>query len=156
MRPRETRGCRRTPELPQGSFCRGVIRESTLPHENMSRRGRAPSAVASRPGMRVETREPSGSDVRAAIDSDLTAGDVRRTDDELRVGPPAQLDADGRRTAAAWAARALRAEGGTIAWRAEDEEQVRAIVEGTAFGAYEPGLFKDGYANRPELTLALD
>src|SRR4051794_15389 len=106
--------------------------------------------------MRVETREPSGSDVRASIDPGLAAGEIRRTDTELRVGPPGRLDADGRRTAAAWAARALRAGGGTIAWRAEDEEQVRALVEGTAYGAYDPGLFKDGYNERPELTLALD
>jgi hypothetical protein len=68
--------------------------------------------------MRVETRAPSGSDVRASIDSDLSAGEVRRTDTELRVGAPAPLDADGLRTAAA-----------TIAWRAENAEQVRAIVE---------------------------
>ena len=106
--------------------------------------------------MRVETREPSGSDVRASIDSDLTAGEVRRTDTELRVGAPAPLDADGLRTAAAQAARALRREGGTIAWRAENAEQVRAIVEGSAFGAYDPGLFKHDYATRPELTLVLD
>ena len=33
---------------------------------------------------------------------------------------------------------------------------MRAIVEGTAYGAYDPGLFKRGYASRPELTLALD
>jgi hypothetical protein len=79
--------------------------------------------------MRVETREPSGSDVRASIDSDLTAGEVRHTDTELRVGAPAPLDADGLRTAAAPAARALRREGGTIAWRADNAEQVRAIVE---------------------------
>jgi leucyl aminopeptidase len=106
--------------------------------------------------MRVETREPSGSDVQASIDADLNAGDVRRTDRELRVGAPAQLDADGLRTAAAQIARALRSEGGTIAWRAENAEEVRAIVEGTAFGAYDPGLFKAGYTARPELTLALD
>src|SRR4051794_38955022 len=105
--------------------------------------------------MRLETREPSGSDVRASIDSDLTAGILRRTDTELRVGAPAELDADGLRTATALAARSLRAEGGTIAWRAEDAEQVRAIVEGTAFGAYDPGLFKREYVSRPELTLAL-
>jgi len=90
--------------------------------------------------MRVEIREPLGSDVRARIDPDLDAGVVRRTDTELRIGPPAQLDADGRRTAAANAARSLRREGGTIAWRAEDPDQVRAIVEGTAYGAYDPGL----------------
>jgi leucyl aminopeptidase len=105
--------------------------------------------------MRLETREPSGSDVRASIDSDLTAGTLRRTETELRVGAPGELDADGLRTAAALAARSLRDEGGTIAWRAEDAEQVRAIVEGTAFGAYDPGLFKRDYATRPELTLAL-
>jgi leucyl aminopeptidase len=106
--------------------------------------------------MRVEIREPLGSDVRARIDPDLDAGVVRRTDTELRIGPPAQLDADGRRTAAANAARSLRREGGTIAWRAEDTDQVRAIVEGTAYGAYDPGLYKGGYASRTELTLALD
>jgi leucyl aminopeptidase len=106
--------------------------------------------------MRLETREPSGSDVRANIDSDLNAGDVRRSRNELRIGAPPQLDADGLRTAAAQAARELRRQGGTIAWRAEDAEQVRAIVEGTAFGAYDPGLFKSDYPNRPELTLALD
>jgi leucyl aminopeptidase len=105
--------------------------------------------------MRLETREPSGSDVRASIDSDLTAGTLRRSETELRVGAPGELDADGLRTAAALAARSLRDEGGTIAWRAEDAEQVRAIVEGTAFGAYDPGLFKRDYATRPELTLAL-
>jgi leucyl aminopeptidase len=106
--------------------------------------------------MRVETREPSGSDVRASIDSDLPAGEIRRTDTELRVGPPSGLDGDGRRAAAAWAARALRSSGGTIAWRADDAEQVRALVEGTAYGAYDPGLFKNGYADRSGITLALD
>jgi hypothetical protein len=51
--------------------------------------------------MRLETSEPSGSDVRASIDSDLTAGEGRRTDTKLRVGAPAQLDADGLRATAA-------------------------------------------------------
>src|SRR3954468_16386855 len=106
--------------------------------------------------MRVEIREPSGSDVRATIDPDLDAGILRRTDTELRIGVPAQLDADGRRTAAAKAARSLRREAGTIAWRAEDPDQVRAIVEGTAYGSYDTGLFKGGYDSRRELTLALD
>jgi hypothetical protein len=46
--------------------------------------------------MRLETSEPSGSDVRASIDSDLTAGEGRRTDTELRVGAPAaQVDQGG-------------------------------------------------------------
>jgi leucyl aminopeptidase len=43
-----------------------------------------------------------------------------------------------------------------VAWRAETADEVRAIVEGTAYGAYDAGLFKEGYAQRPELTLALD
>ena len=30
---------------------------------------------------------------------------------------------------------------------------MRAIVEGTAYGAYDAGLFKRRYAERPELTL---
>jgi leucyl aminopeptidase len=106
--------------------------------------------------MRVEIKEPAGSDVRARIDRELDAGVVRRTETELRIGPPAQLDADGWRTTAARAARSLRREGGTIAWRAEDADQVRAILEGTAYGAYDPGLFKVGYDSRPQLTLALD
>ena len=106
--------------------------------------------------MQVETREPSGSDVRASIDLDLAAGDVRRTDGAIRIGASAPLDADGWRTAAALAARALRKEGGTIAWQAESADDVRALVEGTAFGAYDPGLFKRSYRDRPQLTLVLD
>ncbi len=106
--------------------------------------------------MRVETREPASSDVRASLDVALPAGEVRRSDGALRVGAVEPLDGDALRSAAAAAARALRAEGGTIAWRAEDGEQTRAIIEGTAYGAYDPGLFKRGYADRPELTLALD
>ncbi|MDP9283444.1 MAG: leucyl aminopeptidase family protein, partial [Actinomycetota bacterium] len=48
------------------------------------------------------------------------------------------------------------------AWSLDDslglagDEQVRALVEGTGFGAYDPGLYKSGYATRPELTIALD
>jgi leucyl aminopeptidase len=106
--------------------------------------------------MRVEIREPAGSDVRASLDVALPVGEVRRSDGELRVGAVEPLDGDVLRSAAAAAARALRAEGGTIAWRADDDRQARAIVEGTAYGAYDPGLFKRGYADRPELTLALD
>jgi leucyl aminopeptidase len=106
--------------------------------------------------MRVEIREPAGSDVRASLDVALPVGEVRRSDGELRVGAVEPLDGDALRSAAAAAARALRAEGGTIAWRADDDRQARAIVEGTAYGAYDPGLFKRGYADRPELTLALD
>jgi leucyl aminopeptidase len=106
--------------------------------------------------VRVETREPGGSDVRARIDPELEPGHLRRGDDEVRVGPADLPGGDRLRAAAAAAARALRGEGGSIAWRAETEEDVRALVEGTAFGAYDPGLFKRGYADRRELTLALD
>jgi leucyl aminopeptidase len=60
------------------------------------------------------------------------------------------------RSAAALASRSLRREGGTIAWSATTAEEVRAVVEGTAYGAYDPGLYKQGYDARPVLTLALD
>jgi len=105
--------------------------------------------------VRVETREPGSSDVRARIDFGLKAGELRQTDGEIRVGLDAPLDADGLRTAAAHAARALRSDGGTIAWRAETADEVRALVEGTAYGAYDAGLFKQRYEARTELTLAL-
>jgi hypothetical protein len=36
--------------------------------------------------MRVEIREPAGSDVRASLDVALPVGEVRRSDGELRVG----------------------------------------------------------------------
>ena len=52
------------------------------------RGGRPGSSVASPPDMRVEIREPGGSDVRASIDPDLPPGEVRRDGDELRVGAP--------------------------------------------------------------------
>lgn len=99
--------------------------------------------------------------VRARLDTALPTGELRRDAHELRVGVPADLDADGLRTAAATVARALRREGGTVAWSLDGrsplaaEAQVRALVEGTAYGAYDPGLFKRNYAERPELTLAL-
>jgi leucyl aminopeptidase len=72
------------------------------------------------------------------------------------LGRPTLPHGDDLRSAAARAARALRREGGTIAWRAGTAGEVRALVEGTAYGAYDAGLFKDGYAERPELVLALD
>jgi leucyl aminopeptidase len=87
--------------------------------------------------MRVVIGQPQGAAVHASVDE---------------LGPYG----DGLRTAAARAARALRAEGGMIAWRAETPEEVRAIVEGTGYGAYDPGLFQAGYASRPELVLSLD
>ena len=33
---------------------------------------------------------------------------------------------------------------------------MRALVEGTSYGAYDPGLYQRGYADRPEFILALD
>ncbi len=106
--------------------------------------------------MRVETRPPAPDDVTARLDLELQPGEVVRADSEIRVGAPKLPGDDGLRTAAAHAARTLRSRGGTIAWRAERAEEVRAVVEGTGYGAYDPGLFKRGYAERPELTLALD
>jgi len=112
--------------------------------------------------MRVEIREPAGSDVRASVDAALPPGEVRRGDDTLRVGAPASLDADGLRTAVAAAVRALRAEGGAVAWQIDPRlelapaDQARAIVEGAAFGAYDAGLLKQGHDDAPELTLAID
>jgi leucyl aminopeptidase len=112
--------------------------------------------------MRVETRAPGGSDVQARVDLDLPAGEVRRSDGIMRVGARTPLDADGLRAAAAAAARSLRREGGSVAWRIDPElpvpadEQARALVEGTAYGAYDPGLFKHGYDERATVTLVLD
>jgi hypothetical protein len=103
--------------------------------------------------VRLEFREPAGSDVVVHLDLELKAGDVRRTDTELRLGTASPLDGYALRTAAALAARTMRAEGGTIAWRASTEGEVRAIVEGTAYGAYDPGLFKRDYETCAELTL---
>jgi leucyl aminopeptidase len=106
--------------------------------------------------VRVETREASGADVRARLDPGLRPGEVRRDGDELHVGAPDLPGHDGLRSAAAHAARSLRSDGGTIAWSAANADEVRAIVEGTAYGAYDPGLYKTRYDGRPELTLALD
>ena len=104
--------------------------------------------------MRVDIRPSQPSDVRASVDDSLSSGEVVRNGDELRVG--ADSTSDGLRTAAAAAARSVRGKGGTIAWSAANGDEVRAIVEGTAYGAYDPGLFKSGYAERPSVDLALD
>jgi leucyl aminopeptidase len=106
--------------------------------------------------VRVETREAAGGDVRARLDPRLGAFEVRRDGDELRVGAPDLPGHDGLRAAAAHAARTLRSDGGAIAWSATNADEVRAIVEGTAYGAYDAGLYKQRYEGRPELTLALD
>jgi leucyl aminopeptidase len=92
--------------------------------------------------VRLELREPTPEDVPGRLDPDLPAA--------------AYPGADALRAAAAKAARALRHGGGTIAWTASTGDDVRAIVEGTAYGAYDPGLFKRGYADRADVTLALD
>jgi leucyl aminopeptidase len=112
--------------------------------------------------MRVELRPAGAGDLAGRLDPDLAAGEVRRRDDAVVVGLDPAADGDALRAAAAAAARALRGDGATVAWhvdpslRLEPAEQVRAFVEGTAFGAYDPGLWKQGYAGRPELSLALD
>jgi leucyl aminopeptidase len=112
--------------------------------------------------MRVEIRGPGASDVLAHTDPELRAGELHRDGGDLRVAFSPETGADGLRAAAAHAARSLRAAGGSIAWGLDASrglspgEQARALVEGTSFGAYDPGLYKKSYAERPELTLALD
>ena len=111
--------------------------------------------------MRVEIREPAGSDVRASVDAALPPGEVRRADEAVRVGAPAVLDADGLRTAVASAVRALRDDRRPISWSIDaalglaPPEQARAIVEGAAFGAYNAGLYKRGRGEADELTVAI-
>jgi leucyl aminopeptidase len=106
--------------------------------------------------MRVEIRPSQESDVRARVDDALAAEEVVRDGSELRVGTNAALGLDGLRSSAARAARSLRRRGGTIAWTAADADEVRALVDGTAYGAYDPGLFKEGYEERPSVDLAID
>jgi leucyl aminopeptidase len=115
-----------------------------------------PEWTVESPFVRVETREPADTDVRARLDPELAAGEVRRDHHELHVGAPHLPGHDSLRSAAACAARSMRSKGGTIAWSATTPDDVRAIVEGTAYGAYDPGLYKQRYDDRPELTLALD
>ncbi len=111
--------------------------------------------------MRVELRGRSSGDVVARIDRDLPAAEVVRDGPGLRIGLDLALGADGLRQAAAHAARSLRRTGGTVAWELGEpeglapEQQVRALIEGTSFGAYDPGLRKRGYVERPEVVLAL-
>ena len=108
--------------------------------------------------MRVEIRAGAADDVAvvARVDDALPAGEVARDGRQLRVGTLEGWGADGLRAAAAAAARSIRHTGGEIAWRAGDEVEVRAIVEGTAFGAYDAGLRKRGYGDRPEISLVVD
>jgi len=108
--------------------------------------------------MRVEIRAGAADDVAvvARVDDAVPAGEVARDGRQLRVGTLEGWGADGLRAAAAAAARSIRRTGGEIAWRAGDEVEVRAIVEGTAFGAYDAGLRKRGYGDRPEISLVVD
>src|SRR5215203_2552458 len=101
--------------------------------------------------MRVEIRAGAADDVAV-----VARGEVARDGRQLRVGTLEGWGADGLRAAAAAAARSIRRTGGEIAWRAGDEDEVRAIVEGTAFGAYDAGLRKRGYGDRPEISLVVD
>jgi leucyl aminopeptidase len=64
------------------------------------------------------------------------------------VGKRDDIDADAIRTAAAAVARRLGDVGGTLAWTLDDslplsdDEQARAVVEGTVLGSYSPGRWK--------------
>jgi leucyl aminopeptidase len=112
--------------------------------------------------MRLELRHAADGDVIAQVDSNLAGGEITRDGSRLLIGYTAALGADGLRQAAALAARSLRRTGGTIAWQVsgtlglDPPAQVRALVEGTAFGAYDAGLRKSGYSDRPAVVLALD
>jgi leucyl aminopeptidase len=108
--------------------------------------------------MDVELR-PGGAadaDLVARVDESLPAGEVVRDGRELRVGVPEGYGSDMLRAAAAAAARSIRRDGGRIVWAARDADEVRALVEGTAYGAYDAGIRKRGYASRPTVTLVLD
>jgi leucyl aminopeptidase len=106
--------------------------------------------VEIRPGIAAEA------DLVARTDTTLSAGETRRDGNEIQVGIADELGLDGLRGAAAAVARAARRDGGRVAWRAHGADEVRALVEGTSFGAYDPGLRKHGYGEGPELTLLLD
>ena len=108
--------------------------------------------------MRVEVRTGAATDATlvARVDDAVAAGETERDGRELRVAALEGWGVDGLRAAAATAARSLRRTGGEIVWRADSADDVRAVVEGTAFGAYDPGLRKRGYGDRPEITLVLD
>ena len=108
--------------------------------------------------MRVEVRTGAATDATlvARVDDGVAAGETERDGRELRVAALEGWGVDGLRAAAATAARSLRRTGGEIVWRADSADDVRAVVEGTAFGAYDAGLRKRGYGDRPEITLVLD
>ena len=71
------------------------------------------------------------------------------------AGPRDELDADALRTAAAAVAREAGHFGGTVAWHLDQSlplaprDQVRALVEGTLLGAYDPGRWKTQDRDRP-------
>jgi len=64
------------------------------------------------------------------------------------IGKRAEVDADAMRTAASAVVRGIADIGGTVAWLLDDslplsqQEQARAIVEGTMLGSYSPGRWK--------------
>src|SRR3989442_7536984 len=106
--------------------------------------------------MRLAIGTAGPDDIRARVDDELPSGEIVRDGSELRVGAPDGWGLDALRAAAAFAARSLRRTGGRIAWEAAGADDVRAVVEGTAYGAYDAGLRKAGHLERPELTLVLD
>ena len=77
------------------------------------------------------------------------------------VGLGDRVDADALRTAAAGLAHRTRDFAGTLAWALDDslpvsrEEQVRALVEGTELGAYDPARWKRDESRSKLSTLVL-
>ena len=97
----------------------------------------------------VEDGELGGERGRVTVietDGGLTAGRIVT----VGVGELGKVDADGLRTAAARVAlRGAAARARTVAWLLDESavplsagEQARAIVDGTALGAYDPGRWK--------------
>jgi leucyl aminopeptidase len=74
------------------------------------------------------------------------------------IGPADRVDADALRTAAAAVARAALRFGGTVGWLVDASlpldpaEQVRALVEGTVLGLYDPGHWKTTGAERRDVV----
>ena len=124
--------------------------------------GARTSWVGSRPGMRVEIRGRAA--LTSARRSTVRSSRGRFSATAMNCAsawPPAAATRSGRRRRPR-PARCGR--GRHDPWQhptahlglSAGEQECGALVEASSFGAYDPGLFKRGYATRPELSLALD
>jgi leucyl aminopeptidase len=77
------------------------------------------------------------------------------------IGLPERLDLDAIRTAAGAVARRVAEQHASLAWELDESlplspaEQARAVVEGVALGAYDPGVWRSARSRRevPSLTI---